>query len=59
MKFFIAAGMAILIYMALGQMVGFTNHAAIIITLLGSFGAVTYKAVLSFFAFWYLSVRLD
>lgn len=47
MKIAIFAVLAIALYIVLGQKVSFTNNTALVITLLGQFGALTYKGVVA------------
>jgi len=45
MKIALFAVLAVALYIVLGQKVAFTNNTALVVTLLGQFGAFTYKGV--------------
>jgi hypothetical protein len=45
MKTALFAVLAVALYIVLGQKVAFTNNTALVVTLLGQFGAFTYKGV--------------
>jgi hypothetical protein len=47
MKTALFAVLAVALYIVLGQKVAFTNNTALVITLLGQFGALTYKGVVA------------
>lgn len=47
MKIAIFAVLAVALYIVLGQKVAFTNNTALVVTLLGQFGAFTYKGVVA------------
>jgi hypothetical protein len=51
MKLILSLILAASVYVALGAMVPFTGKTALVITLLGSLGAFTYKGVVAFVTF--------
>jgi hypothetical protein len=51
MKLILALVLSVAVYVALGAVVPFTGKTALVITLLGSLGAFTYKGVVAFVAF--------
>lgn len=57
MKFLFCLAIAILVYLALGPTLGFTNHTALVVPLLGSFGAFTWKGLMAVVVFVFMSGR--
>lgn len=47
MKIALFAVLAVALYIVLGQKVAFTNNTALVVALLGQFGAFTYKGVVA------------
>jgi hypothetical protein len=42
---------AVAIFFCVGQFVPFTNHTALLITILGSWGAIPYKGLVAFVSY--------
>jgi hypothetical protein len=57
MKTLIAIVLAVVTYLALGTVLPFLNHTALVVVILGSLGAMTYKFLLACAVFGYVSGR--
>jgi len=55
MKLLFCLSIAVLVYLALGPTLGFTNHTALSIPLLGSFGTFTWKGMMATVTFVFMS----
>lgn len=57
-KLTIAAVVALAVYIALGVVLPVSGHVALVVTVLGTWGAITYKGLVAIFAMYLLAARM-